>query len=242
MGRLRGRERDARRSGLQDVRSSVGRGADASVLTRDAGSLRGSAVLAAARRTLRGDRAGPSRLRELGRSGVARFDQRSCLFLCRLHRGARASRRAFGRALDRRLDRITARGAQLRAPAQSFARELGRLLFVNGELARRFVEEEADPERFSFNFKNSVTAAKLTWQPRLCDPQLSKWLHRITVPTFILWGESDRVIPPQYAEALHAAIAGSTVKILPECGHVPAVERPDEFVGAISGFIEKVAS
>jgi pimeloyl-ACP methyl ester carboxylesterase len=120
--------------------------------------------------------------------------------------------------------------------------ELARLLFVNGELARRFVEEEADPERFSFNFKNSVTAAKLTWQPRLCDPQLSKWLHRITVPTFILWGESDRVIPPQYAEALHAAIAGSTVKILPECGHVPAVERPDEFVGAISGFIEKVAS
>lgn len=120
--------------------------------------------------------------------------------------------------------------------------ELANLLFVNGELANEFVEQEADPERFQFNFKNQVTSAKLTWQPRLCDPQLSKWLHRITIPTFILWGDSDRIIPPQYAEALHGAIAGSTVQILPQCGHVPTVEKPDLFVGAISGFIQKVAS
>lgn len=120
--------------------------------------------------------------------------------------------------------------------------ELAELTFVDGKLSREFVEQESDPERFPFNFKNSVTAAKLTWQPRLCDPQLAKWLHRISVPTFILWGDSDRVIPPQYADALHAAIAGSTVTLLPGCGHVPAVEKPDEFVGAICGFIEKIAS
>jgi pimeloyl-ACP methyl ester carboxylesterase len=120
--------------------------------------------------------------------------------------------------------------------------ELADLLFVDGKLARQFVEQESDPERFGFNFKNQVTSAKLTWQPRLCDPQLAKWLHRITVPTFILWGDSDRIIPPQYAEALHAAIAGSTVQILPACGHVPALEKPEEFVGALAGFIGKVAS
>ncbi len=120
--------------------------------------------------------------------------------------------------------------------------ELGQLLFVDGKLAREFVERESDPQRFGFNFKNQVTSAKLTWQPRLCDPQLEKWLHRVSVPTFILWGDSDRVIPPQYAEALHAAISGSTVKILPKCGHVPTIEKPDEFVGAIAGFIETVAS
>lgn len=120
--------------------------------------------------------------------------------------------------------------------------ELAELMFVDGKLATQFVEQESDPERFGFNFKNQVTSAKLTWQPRLCDPQLSKWLHRIDVPTFILWGDSDRIIPPQYADALHAAIAGSTVKILSQCGHIPTVEKPDEFVGAIAAFIEKVAS
>jgi pimeloyl-ACP methyl ester carboxylesterase len=120
--------------------------------------------------------------------------------------------------------------------------ELGELLFVDGKLAREFVERENDPQRFSFTFKNQVTSAKLTWQPRLCDPQLVKWLHRISIPTFILWGDSDRVIPPQYAQALQAAIAGSTITILPQCGHVPTVEKPDELVGAIASFIEKAAS
>lgn len=120
--------------------------------------------------------------------------------------------------------------------------ELAELMFVDGALSREFVEQESDPARFPFNFKNSVTAAKLTWQPRLCDPQLAKWLHRISVPTFILWGDSDRVIPPAYADALQAAIAGSTVTLLRDCGHVPAVEKPEEFVGALRGFIEKVAS
>jgi pimeloyl-ACP methyl ester carboxylesterase len=120
--------------------------------------------------------------------------------------------------------------------------ELATLLFVDGRFSREFLEQESDPERFTFNFKNSVTSAKLTWQPRLCDPQLSKWLHRVKIPTFILWGDSDRIIPPAYAEALRDGIAGSTVQILPQCGHVPATEKPDEFVGAIAGFIGRQAS
>jgi pimeloyl-ACP methyl ester carboxylesterase len=120
--------------------------------------------------------------------------------------------------------------------------ELGELLFVDDALARNFTTDANDPERFTVNFKNSVTAAKLTWQPRLCDPHLAKWLHRVKVPTFIVWGDSDRVIPPEYAAALHAAIAGSRVKILEGCGHVPATERPDQLVSAIAGFIEGIAS
>jgi pimeloyl-ACP methyl ester carboxylesterase len=120
--------------------------------------------------------------------------------------------------------------------------ELGKMLFVDEALAQSFTEQANDPERFTVDFKNSVTAAKLTWQPRLCDPQLSKWLHRVKVPTFIVWGDSDRIIPPDYAEALHAAITGSSVKILEACGHVPGTEQPDQLVSAIAGFIERIAS
>jgi pimeloyl-ACP methyl ester carboxylesterase len=120
--------------------------------------------------------------------------------------------------------------------------ELGRLFFLDEKLARAFTERTNDPDRFASYFKNSVTSAKLTWQPRLCDPHLSKWLHRVKVPTFILWGDSDRVIPPEYAHALHAAITGSRLTILEGCGHVPAVERLDQFVGALTNFIEKAAS
>ena len=37
----------------------------------------------------------------------------------------------------------------------------------------------------------------------LCNPKLDRWLHRVDVPTHIIWGEEDRVIPPAYAEALN---------------------------------------
>jgi pimeloyl-ACP methyl ester carboxylesterase len=35
---------------------------------------------------------------------------------------------------------------------------------------------------------------RYSWSPRLCNPKLDRWLHRIDVPTHIIWGEEDRVI------------------------------------------------
>jgi len=48
----------------------------------------------------------------------------------------------------------------------------------------------------------------------------------INVPTFILWGRNDKVIPLQIGEMLHAAIPGSRLELINDCGHVPQEERP----------------
>ncbi len=57
--------------------------------------------------------------------------------------------------------------------------------------------------------KNRLATAKLGWHPRLYNPDLHKWLHRITVPTLIVWGDDDKVIPPAYGLALQQLIPGS---------------------------------
>src|SRR6266540_4176472 len=57
--------------------------------------------------------------------------------------------------------------------------------------------------------KNQTTTARLTWQPRGYDPQLQKWLHRIDVPTLLVWGANDRLYPPEYALAYQRLIPGA---------------------------------
>jgi pimeloyl-ACP methyl ester carboxylesterase len=84
--------------------------------------------------------------------------------------------------------------------------------------------------------QNSCTMAKLSWQPRLYNPHLKKWLHRITAPTQILWGDQDKIIPTPYGAAFQSLIPGSSLQIFADCGHLPQIEKMDAFVAAIVDF------
>jgi pimeloyl-ACP methyl ester carboxylesterase len=94
------------------------------------------------------------------------------------------------------------------------------------------------PEREDVNLKNRMTTAKLVWQPRAYDPHLHKWLHRIDVPTLLVWGAGDRLFPPAYARAWQQLIPGSKAVIIPDCGHVPQIEQRQAFVSALEDFLE----
>jgi pimeloyl-ACP methyl ester carboxylesterase len=93
------------------------------------------------------------------------------------------------------------------------------------------------PEVEDAMLKNRTTSAKLSWQPRNHDPNLRKWLHRIAVPTLLLWGAHDKVFPMPYAYAYQQLIPGSQAVVLPECGHLPHVEQGDAFVTELETFI-----
>jgi pimeloyl-ACP methyl ester carboxylesterase len=76
--------------------------------------------------------------------------------------------------------------------------------------------------------------------PANADELIAK-LNVITVPTFILWGREDNVIPLRVGEVLHQAITNSTLEIIEECGHVPQEEKPDETIARISRFLKDAA-
>ena len=78
--------------------------------------------------------------------------------------------------------------------------------------------------------KNRLTTAKLGWQPRLYNPHLHKWLHRISVPTLILWGDDDKIIPPGYGPAFRDLIPGSRLEVFARLRPRPA-HREDRRVG-----------
>jgi len=54
---------------------------------------------------------------------------------------------------------------------------------------------------------------------------LGRWLHRIAVPTLLLWGEADRVVPFAQAAVWAAAMPQATIRSFPDAGHLLFEER-----------------
>jgi pimeloyl-ACP methyl ester carboxylesterase len=69
------------------------------------------------------------------------------------------------------------------------------------------------------------------------NPQLKQWLHRISVPTLVLWGESDGVITPDYGRAYAEAIPGAAFSVIDAAGHHPELEQPGAFIERVARFL-----
>lgn len=77
------------------------------------------------------------------------------------------------------------------------------------------------------------------WRPHLYNPQLKRWLHRIRVPTLLLWGASDRIVTPCYGEAYSRLIPDSRLALITEAGHHPEFEQPEVFVEQVVRFLKE---
>jgi pimeloyl-ACP methyl ester carboxylesterase len=110
-------------------------------------------------------------------------------------------------------------------------------LFYDQQLAEAVIAGSQRPEMEDAALKNRMTTAKLSWQPRNHDPQLRKWLHRINVPTLLIWGDHDRLFPKDYAFAYQRLIPGAKVVIIADCGHLPHAEKGDAFAAELEAFI-----
>jgi pimeloyl-ACP methyl ester carboxylesterase len=62
-------------------------------------------------------------------------------------------------------------------------------------------------------------------------------MDKIHMPTLVVWGEQDRLLPPDEGRRLAAAIPGSILSILPRAGHMPQEEQPAAFSKAVSEFL-----
>lgn len=102
--------------------------------------------------------------------------------------------------------------------------------------------EGATPEEIEVQLKNQRTVAKVAWAPRWYDPHLEKWLHRIDVPTHVVWAADDQVFGVGYADVFAELITNARVTIVPECGHLIPFEKPVEFARIVSEFVEGLAA
>ena len=62
-------------------------------------------------------------------------------------------------------------------------------------------------------------------------------LPRLTMPTLLVCGERDRVLPVWQARPALARRPEGSLEIIPDCGHLPHIEWPDRFAEALGGFL-----
>jgi pimeloyl-ACP methyl ester carboxylesterase len=109
------------------------------------------------------------------------------------------------------------------------APELPGLLFKDPQCpaAQAMSTPPADPAVATAAAANMIWAlgctGKFAWP--IPERGLAKRLHRITAPTLIVWGADDALVPAGYAAEFGKAIKGSSIELIPNCGHIPQLEQ-----------------
>ena len=64
-------------------------------------------------------------------------------------------------------------------------------------------------------------------------------LATIGCPTLVLVGDADAVTPPELSQEIAAGIAGSKLVVVPQCGHLSTIEKPDAVNKALTEWLTK---
>lgn len=117
---------------------------------------------------------------------------------------------------------------------------------INIACAPGFIERNPGiiQELMDYRFSNPVPPAQYQAQvaagagmAALTSEQVAERMQAIQVPTLILFGEHDKVVPPGNAELLHQKIAESQVVIVPGTGHMFPIEDPSRTVDILIDFL-----
>ncbi len=122
-------------------------------------------------------------------------------------------------------------------------KDLPALLFHNprSDTAKMLMMTPDDPQVLTNMYversKRLAMASKLLWP--IPDRGLKKRAYRITAPTLLLWGESDRLIPQAYAEEFRRHIRDCRFEAIQEAAHMVMYEKPNEFCRRITAFLKQ---
>jgi pimeloyl-ACP methyl ester carboxylesterase len=128
-------------------------------------------------------------------------------------------------------------------------RETRDILDIFAMLEDEFIEKAfADPlagkrdyramsdEEVTVVARNREAAALYMWSPYMHDPKLKSRLHRIRIPTLVLWGTADRLVSEDYGRAFAAAVPGAKFEAIADAGHFPHMEQPKAFAARALAF------
>jgi pimeloyl-ACP methyl ester carboxylesterase len=93
------------------------------------------------------------------------------------------------------------------------------------------------PEQLELRKANMSTMRLLAGDPYMHDPSLLRRLGGLSIPTLVVWGDSDRIVTPGYGRAMAAAIPGARFEIVDNAGHLPQIEQPESTFRAIDRFL-----
>jgi pimeloyl-ACP methyl ester carboxylesterase len=105
---------------------------------------------------------------------------------------------------------------------------------------------ERDPQAFGYCLAVDLEAPPRRFAIVRQQEAIAEWssyerLGSISMPTLVLCGEDDGMAPPENSRQIAAAIPGARLELLPQCGHLPMLEKPERVRDAVFGFLESQA-
>ncbi|MDE1727392.1 MAG: alpha/beta hydrolase [Thaumarchaeota archaeon] len=71
------------------------------------------------------------------------------------------------------------------------------------------------------------------------SPIITEKLQKIKIPTLLIWGSEDKMIPVEYSKEFASSISNCVLTVMNGCGHTPYEERPEEFSKLVLDFLPK---
>ncbi len=92
------------------------------------------------------------------------------------------------------------------------------------------------PEYGGVRESGRMMSVRMCYRPYMFDPSLEAMLGKIDVPTLVVWGQDDRLVPGECGELFRAAIPGAQLRVLENCGHFAHLEQPERLAAVVGEF------
>jgi len=127
---------------------------------------------------------------------------------------------------------------QIVDPSSMPPQETLKLSFYN---PAKFAASPPTPDAAKIRAENMRTLRIYGGEHFSYDPSLRSRLATISCPTLVLWGESDHIAEKEYGRGFAESIPGAQFETIPEAGHMPQIERPEEVLRSINGFVARIS-
>ena len=135
------------------------------------------------------------------------------------------------------IERSMVREVQIRPSREWLAEKIGELFHDRAHM------READLDRAHKELSQRAKARAMVRLSRSArQNHLGTQMRGIAAPTLLIWGRQDVVTPPEAAEQFDQLLPNSRLVWFDQCGHVPMVEKADEFAAELLKFVGEIAS
>jgi pimeloyl-ACP methyl ester carboxylesterase len=105
---------------------------------------------------------------------------------------------------------------------------------------KKFALAASTPEAAAAMLENQKALHVYAGEPFMHEPTLRSRLANMPIPTLVIWGESDRIVSPDYGRVLASSIPGSRYEPVAAAGHFPQIEQSEEVERLIGAFVDRL--
>jgi pimeloyl-ACP methyl ester carboxylesterase len=105
----------------------------------------------------------------------------------------------------------------------------------NFDVLKKRLPEKPGIDFMAARYRESTTVARLLWE-HPGDPKFMRYLHRVKMPTLIIWGDEDKIIPVEQTQTWRKLIPNAEIMVFKGAGHLVHLEKP-EALEAVAKFL-----